>query len=112
MANELKVGVVGGSGRMGQMVVAQVTETEGCTVVGGSDQPGHDVVGKDIGTVAGIEPLGVTIGDDAAAMIVGVDVVIDFTAPKATIEHARLAAPRPARRWSSAPRGSTRNKPA
>ena len=92
MANELKVGVVGGSGRMGQMVVAQVTETEGCTVVGGSDQPGHDVVGKDIGTVAGIEPLGVTIGDDAAAMIAGVDVVIDFTVPEATIEHARLAA--------------------
>ena len=92
MANELKVGVVGGSGRMGQMVVAQVTETEGCTVVGGSDQPGHDVVGKDIGTVAGIESLGITIGDDAAAMIAGVDVVIDFTVPEATIEHARLAA--------------------
>ena len=59
MDNELKVGVVGGSGRMGQMVVAQVTETDGCAVVGGSDQRGHDVIGKDIGAVAGIAFLGV-----------------------------------------------------
>ena len=92
MDNELKVGVVGGSGRMGQMVVAQVTETDGCAVVGGADQRGHDVIGKDIGAVAGIDFLGVTIGEDAAAMIAGVDVVIDFTVPEATIEHARLAA--------------------
>ena len=92
MANELRVGVVGSGGRMGQMVVAQVTETDGCAVFGGADMPGQDVVGKDIGVVAGIEQLGVSIGQDAAAMIAGVDVVIDFTVPEATVEHARLAA--------------------
>ncbi len=92
MAEELKVGVVGGSGRMGQMVVAQVTETQGCAIAGGVDQPGNAVIGKDIGAVAGIEPLGVAVGDDAAAMIAGVDVVIDFTVPEATVAHARLAA--------------------
>jgi 4-hydroxy-tetrahydrodipicolinate reductase len=92
MAEKLKVGVVGGSGRMGQMVVAQVTATEGCAIAGGVDQPGNQFVGKDIGIVAGVEALGVEIGDDAAAMIANVDVVIDFTVPQATIEHARLAA--------------------
>jgi 4-hydroxy-tetrahydrodipicolinate reductase len=92
MANEIRVGVVGGSGRMGQMVVAQVTETAGCAIAGGVDQPGNAVIGKDIGSIAGIEALGIKIGDDAAAMIAGVDVVIDFTVPQATVEHARLAA--------------------
>ncbi|NKB55445.1 MAG: 4-hydroxy-tetrahydrodipicolinate reductase [Alphaproteobacteria bacterium] len=88
----MKVGVVGGSGRMGQMVVAQVMETPGCVVSGGVEQPGHPLVGKDIGVTAGIDALGVEIGEDAAAMIAAVDVVVDFTIPAATIEHARLAA--------------------
>ena len=92
MADDLKVGVVGGSGRMGQMVVAQVTETPGCAVVGAVDQSGNAVIGKDIGAVAGVDALGVEIGDDAAAMIAGVEVVIDFTVPHATVEYARLAA--------------------
>jgi len=92
MAADLKVGVVGCGGRMGQMVVAQVTETAGCAIAAGSEYPGHELIGRDIGQAAGIAPLGVTIGDDAAVMIAGVDVVIDFTIPEATVEHARLAA--------------------
>lgn len=92
MADDLKVGVVGGSGRMGRMVVAQVSETPGCVVAGGVEQPGNPLVGEDIGAVAGIAPLGVAIGDDTAQMIAGVDVVVDFTVPQATVEHARLAA--------------------
>ena len=92
MAAELKIGVVGGGGRMGRMVVAQVTETEGCAITAGSEYSGHELVGRDIGQAAGIGSLGVTIGDDAAAMIAGVDVVVDFTIPEATVDHARLAA--------------------
>ncbi len=92
MAEELRVGVVGASGRMGQMVVAQVTATPGCVIAGGADQPGNSLIGKDVGTAAGLEALGVEVGDDAAAMIASVDLVIDFTVPEATIEHARLAA--------------------
>jgi len=92
MAANLRIGVVGGSGRMGQMVVAQVGETAGCVIAAGSEYPGHEFVGRDIGEVAGVEALGVIIGDDAATMIAGVDVVVDFTIPGATVDHARLAA--------------------
>ena len=42
--------------------------------------------------LAGVGEAGVAIGDDAAAMIAGVDAVIDFTAPDATVRHAELAA--------------------
>ena len=92
MPDELKVGIVGGAGRMGQMNIRQVTATEGCVVAGATEGPGHPSVGEDAGTLAGVGALGVIIGDDPAAMIAEVDVVIDFTVPEATVEHARLAA--------------------
>ena len=40
----------------------------------------------------GVGEAGVAIGDDAAAMIAGVDAVIDFTAPDVSVRHADLAA--------------------
>jgi len=92
MANEMRIGVVGCAGRMGQMLLQQVTATEGCVIVGATEQPGSPALGKDAGAIAGIDALGVAVTDDAAAMIAGVDAVIDFTAPAATVEHARLAA--------------------
>lgn len=92
MANELKIGIVGAAGRMGQMLVRQVAESEGCRLAGATERSGSEAVGKDAGSLAGITEAGVAIGDDAAAMVAGVDAVIDFTAPDASVEHAELAA--------------------
>ena len=92
MENEIRIGVVGCAGRMGQMIVAQVCATDGCNVVGATEHTGHAAVGNDVGSLAGLVSLGVKIGDDAASMIAAVDAVIDFTTPEATVEHARLAA--------------------
>lgn len=92
MADELKIGIVGAAGRMGQMLVRQVAETEGCVLAGATERPGADAIGKDAGLVAGIGEAGVLVADDPAAMIAGVNAVIDFTAPDATVAHAELAA--------------------
>ena len=92
MANELKIGIVGAAGRMGRMLVAQVGETDGCVLAGATERPGAAEIGRDAGTLAGVAAAGVAVGDDAAAMIAGVDAVIDFTAPDATVAHADLAA--------------------
>ena len=92
MADDLKIGIVGGAGRMGQMNVVQATGTEGCVIAGATESPGHAALGQDVGSLAGLGPLGVELGDDPAAMIAGVDVVVDFTIPEATVETARLAA--------------------
>jgi 4-hydroxy-tetrahydrodipicolinate reductase len=92
MAEDLKVGVVGCTGRMGRMVITQVTETDGCTIAGGSEYPGHPNLGADAGEIAGVGRLGVEIQADPAPMIAGVDVVVDFTIPDACVEHAKLAA--------------------
>jgi 4-hydroxy-tetrahydrodipicolinate reductase len=92
MAKELKIGVVGAAGRMGRMLVRQAGESQDCAVAGATERPGNAVIGQDAGILANIGEIGVTVGEDAAAMIAGVDVVIDFTAPEATVAHAELAA--------------------
>ena len=92
MADDMKIGVVGCAGRMGQMLLRQITATDGCVVAGATERAGSPAVGKDAGVVAGMAPLGVSVSDDAAAMIAGVEAVIDFTAPEATVAHAKLAA--------------------
>ena len=92
MANDLKIGILGGGGRMGQMNIRQVAMTDGCVVAGVTARPGSVAIGQDAGELAGIGALGVKVTDDAAEMIAGVDVVIDFTSPAASLHHAGLAA--------------------
>lgn len=89
---DLKIGVVGAAGRMGSALVAMVHETPGCVVAGGIELPGTDVVGKDIGEVAGIGKLDLAITDNALEMFVGIDAVLDFTVPSASVEFSAIAA--------------------
>ncbi len=88
----MKIGVVGCAGRMGQMLVREIAVTPGCTLAGGTERVGGPALGKDIGTLAGIDALGVVAIDDAAALFAEADAVIDFTSPDATVRHAALAA--------------------
>ena len=93
MSGDLKFGILEiGAGRMGQMNIRQISMTDGCVLAGATGRPGSDVVGQDAGTLAGVGSLGVAITDDTAAMIAGMDVVVDFTLPDVAVEAARLAA--------------------
>lgn len=92
MADGMRIGIVGAAGRMGRMLVSQVAGTDGCVLGGATERPGSEALGRDAGLLAGIGETGVALTDDAAAMIAGVDAVIDFTTPAATVEHAELAA--------------------
>ena len=89
---DLKIGVMGAAGRMGGAIIRQVTETDGCAVVAAADMAGIPAIGRDAGEAAGIEALGVPIGDDAAAVFAAADAVIEFTLPGPTLEHSALAA--------------------
>lgn len=90
--SELRIGIIGCGGRMGQTLAKSVAAAEGCALAGGTERPGSPAIGRDVGAVAGLEPVGAVITDDPSAMFASVDAVIDFTAPAATVEHARLAA--------------------
>jgi 4-hydroxy-tetrahydrodipicolinate reductase len=88
----MRIGVLGCAGRMGRAVVGEVLAAEGCSLAGGVDRSGHPTLGQDLGALAGEEPAGVAMSDDAAALIEASDVVIEFSAPDATAAHVALAA--------------------
>jgi len=87
----MRIGIVGGAGRMGQMLIREVLGSKGATLAGATERPGNPALGRDLGTLVGLEPAGVVLTDDAAALFAAADAVIDFTAPAATLAHADLA---------------------
>lgn len=88
----LNIGITGCGGRMGRMLIRQVLDTDGVALAGGTERPGSDLVGRDVATLVGADPVGVAITDDAETLFAAADAVIDFTAPAATVAHAALAA--------------------
>lgn len=86
------IAVTGASGRMGRMLIAQILQSDRMKLAAAIERAGHDWIGKDVGEAMGGAPLGVTVTDDARAGIAAADVVIDFTAPAATIAFAEIAA--------------------
>ncbi len=88
----MKIAVMGVAGRMGQELVRAIHGAEGCTIAGAVERPGSPLIGADVGTLAGIGPLGITVGADALEVIAKADGILDFTAPEATVEFAGLAA--------------------
>lgn len=84
--------VTGVSGRMGQMLVQVINASEEATLISAVEQPGHPWVGKDLGTAMGGAASGVTVNDDPLEAFAKAQAVIDFTAPAATLEFARVAA--------------------
>ncbi|MCR9087912.1 MAG: 4-hydroxy-tetrahydrodipicolinate reductase [Rhodobacteraceae bacterium] len=84
--------ITGVSGRMGQMLLQAVAESDAAHLVGAIERPGHDWVGQDVGTATGAAPLGVVVTDDPLEAFAKAQAVIDFTSPAATVEFAALAA--------------------
>lgn len=89
---DLRIGLVGGAGRMGCALTRRITATDGCALAAAIEQTGHAAIGSDGGALAGIDSLGVAIGDDARTMFETSDVVIEFSSAAATAAHVGLAA--------------------
>ncbi len=92
MTEQIRIGVAGAGGRMGRMLVKVASARSDCRVVAGSCLPDDPVAGSDLGILAGIEQLGLTPSPDIEALFAASDVVLDFTAPAATLQHAAVAA--------------------
>lgn len=88
--------ITGVGGRMGGALVRMVQATEGMALAGGTERQDSALVGQDVGLVARGQAAGVAVaGDLGAALQQGQgQVVIDFTAPAASVAHARLCAER------------------
>lgn len=88
----MKIAIAGAAGRMGQMLIQRIANTEGCSLAGAIEAAGSNALGRDAGEVAGVGSKGVKIVSDSAAAIGAAEVVIDFTVPAATVAHAKIAA--------------------
>lgn len=73
---------------MGRAIIQQSVETTGVEVSAAMERSGSANLGQDAGLCAGIKELGVKIADTLDGQ--RFDVMLDFTAPEATLEHAKL----------------------
>ncbi len=91
---DLKIAIAGAGGRMGAANIRAVATTPGLVLHSAFDRPGAAAIGRDAGEFAAAGTLGVIIGDDAEAALVGADAIIDFTAPAVSVLLSELAAAR------------------
>lgn len=89
---DIRIGIAGAAGRMGAALIREASATAGCRLVAACERSGHPAVGRDVGDLAGLGPLGVAVSDSAEGIFRSAEVVIDFTAPEATAVHAGFAA--------------------
>lgn len=86
-SSKIPVVVLGAAGKMGRRLTAAVASHPELTLAGAAEAPGHPELGKDAGSLAGIPELGVKLGSELAPLLSPGAVVIDFTAPGATLSH-------------------------
>jgi 4-hydroxy-tetrahydrodipicolinate reductase len=78
--------VHGAAGRMGRSVIEVIAQDEDAALVAAIDRAGQPSIGQDAGTFVGrVKPLGVLVSDDVRQAIERAQVIIDFSAPEASI---------------------------
>jgi len=91
---DLKLAIAGAGGRMGGANIRAIPTVPGVILGAAFDRPGAACLGQDAGLLSGIGATGITITDDIEIALAGVDAIIDFTAPAASVALARRAAER------------------
>jgi 4-hydroxy-tetrahydrodipicolinate reductase len=75
---------------MGRTLVQAVTESQGLVLGAASERSESGLLGVDAGELAGVGRLGVEVGTDLNAAVDAFDVLIDFTAPAATLRYLEI----------------------
>ena len=76
----IRIGVLGAGGRMGQAIIAGVAADPRLILSGAIERAGHAAVGRPLGPPFA---LGLTVGSNPGPLAHSSDVIIDFTAPAA-----------------------------
>ena len=92
MAEVPGITITGASGRMGQMLLKTVLDSDRARLVGAVERLGHAWVGRDVGEAMGGQANGIIVTDDPLEAFAISQAVIDFTTPAATLEFAALIA--------------------
>lgn len=88
----MKIAIAGAAGRMGRVLTRIVHETPGAVLAGGLEPPGSPNAGADLGELAGLGTLGIAVTDDPLTLATGIDGIIDFTVPAASVALSEITA--------------------
>lgn len=82
--------VTGAAGRMGICIIDSICQTEGVSLAGAIEMPGHTRLGSDVGELLGRGKTSIPIVDSLEKISDDYDVVIDFTAPDSSLKSLEL----------------------
>jgi 4-hydroxy-tetrahydrodipicolinate reductase len=91
--NEIVLGINGAAGRMGQRLVHLSREDPELVLGAALEAPGHPLLGRDVGEVAGLGSLGVKLIPELP-LDARVDVLLDFSTPEGTMNVLRTCVER------------------
>ena len=92
-SSEVRIGLPGASGRMGRMITRAAAENDHVMIASATDHPSSDAIGSDTGLLNNIGESGVVIGTTLDDLFANTPhVIVDFTAPDASVAHAEKAA--------------------
>lgn len=84
MANALKLAISGATGRMGALILKLAAKDKAFKVSAAFERAGHPALGKDVAE-------GILLREPSIEGMKGADVIIEFTAPEATLANLKLA---------------------
>jgi 4-hydroxy-tetrahydrodipicolinate reductase len=77
---------------MGRRVIDLMGIDGDLELIGALAHAAHPDLGRDVGDIAGVGPVGVILGHDLSSLLPEADVVIDFSIADATLEYMRMVA--------------------
>ncbi len=90
--SRIRLVIAGAAGRMGHALIREAARHPAFEVVAGLEPAGNPAVGRDLGTLVGLDPLGAHVLADPLPAVAAADAIVDFTRASASVELADLAA--------------------
>lgn len=87
-----RIAITGAAGRMGKTLIEAVSLNPETVLGAAIERPDSAAIGADAGELAGLEANGIAVVNDVSTVLDDFDVLIDFTAPVATVANAEVCA--------------------
>jgi 4-hydroxy-tetrahydrodipicolinate reductase len=87
----VKVIITGVAGKMGGTILHLCAADKELRIIGAVEQKGHPWIGRVLEETAGPDAVRLTVTDDLPGVTKDADVIIDFTEPRSSLEHFRVA---------------------
>lgn len=85
-----RIAVTGAGGRMGKILIEAIALVSNAQLTAAIERPDSSLVGADAGELAGVGKNGISVVGSIEEVINEFDVLIDFTAPAATLANASV----------------------